>query len=525
MRLSWNLRGRNIWPFVVLGLIACVATESRAEPPRKTRPNILFIFSDDHAYQAISAYGSKINATPNLDRIAKDGLLFRHCLVTNSICGPSRAAILTGKYSHLNGFYRNGDRFNGAQDTVAKRLRAGGYNTAMIGKWHLETDPTGFDYWQILPGQGAYYNPAMIDNGKRVKHMGYTTEIITDLAIDWLKTHRDGDRPFLLMCQHKAPHRPWEPSLSKLKMYEDQTIPEPSNLFDDYSGRESPARDQDMSIAKTMTEQDLKLTPPRDLTPEQKKAWDAHYEPLNEAFRKSNLQGDDLVRWKYQRYIKDYLRCIASVDDSVGRLLDYLDESGLASNTVVFYSSDQGFYLGEHGWFDKRWMYEESLGTPLMVRWPGVIEPGREDNHLVSNLDFAETFLEIAGQPIPEAMQGRSLVPLLRGEVPGDWRSSFYYHYYEYPQPHRVQPHEGVRTERYKLINFYNLKTWEFFDLEKDPREMTSRYNDPAYAEQVKKLKQELERLRGEYQLPPNGPLPPRQPGAAQKKAAAKGAR
>jgi arylsulfatase A-like enzyme len=345
----------------------------------------------------------------------------------------------------------------------------------------------------------------MIANGQRVRHQGYTTEIITDLALEWLKARRDPSKPFLLMCQHKAPHRPWEPSLSKLDLLEDQTIPEPPTLFDDYRGRTSPARDQDMSIARTLTKGDLKLVTPRDLDPEQKKVWEAHYGPRNEAFEKANLTGDDLIRWKYQRYAKDYLRCISSVDDSVGKLLDYLDASGLAKNTMVVFASDQGFYVGEHGWFDKRWAYEESLHMPLIVRWPGVTRPGSVNDDLTSNLDFAQTFLDAAGAPASEAMQGRSLVPLLKGDTPADWRTSFYYRYYEYPAPHRVRPHEAVRTRTHKLIRF-DTGEWELFDLKADPLELTSRYGDPAYAEVVRDLKAELDRLRSAYKVPADPP-------------------
>jgi arylsulfatase A-like enzyme len=364
----------------------------------------------------------------------------------------------------------------------------------------------------------------MIENGKRVRHKGYTTDVITDLTLDWLQSKRDPGKPFLLMCQHKAPHRPWEPSLEKLNLYEDVTIPEPATLFDDYSGRGTAARDQDMSIARTMNEQDLKLVTPNDLDEDQRKVWEAAYVPRNEAFRRLDPKGDDLVRWKYQRYIKDYLRCVSSVDDSVGKLLSYLDASGLAENTVVIYASDQGFYLGEHGWFDKRWMYEESLHTPLLVRWPGVTKPGSINTNLVSNLDFAETFLEIAGQPIPPAMQGRSFMPLLKGETPSDWRTSFYYHYYEYPVPHRVQRHDGVRTSRHKLLHFYDNDDWELFDLASDPQELKSVYSDPSYASVATELKAELARLRTKHKVPENSPLPPDRPAAGEaalKKAAA----
>ena len=484
------------------------------------RPNILLIFTDDHASHSISAYGSQVNKTPNLDRIAHEGMLFENCFCTNSICGPSRAVILTGKHSHLNGFLQNGNKFDCGQQVFPKLLQQVGYQTAVIGKWHLghggKSDPQGFDYWEILQGQGPYYNPPMFKNGKLVKHTGYTTDIITDLALDWLKEGRDQDKPFMLMFQHKAPHRNWQPSPKHLTMYDDVTIPEPDNLFDDYEGRGSAAKQQDMTIAKTMTAFDLKLTPPRNLTPEQLATWNAAYEPKNDEFRKANLQGKELVRWKYQRYMKDYLRCVASVDDNIGRVLDWLDETGLAKNTVVIYSSDQGFYLGDHGWFDKRFMYEESFRMPLMVRWPGRIKAGSKCRALTSNLDFGETFLDIAGVDIPADMQGVSLTPLFGNPAAKDWRDSLYYHYYEFygdrRAAHMVRRHYGVRTDRYKLIHFYNLGEWELYNLEKDPREMKSVYDGPEYAGVVKKLTGEVKRLQEQYQVPDDAGSVPKDP-------------
>lgn len=463
------------------------------------RPNILFIFSDDHGYQALSCYGSKVNQTPNLDRIAKEGMRFDRCFVTNSICGPSRAVILTGKYSHLNGFIRNGNTFNGAQQTVSKLLAKAGYQTAMIGKWHLRSDPTGFDYWNVLIGQGPYYNPPMKTAEGVTQHTGYTTDIITDHALDWLKNKRDDDKPFLLMYQHKAPHRNWQPGPKHLTKYDDVMIPEPETLFDDYRNRASPARNQEMTVERHLSPNDLKLVRQRSLNDEQHAVWDKAYGPKNEAFEKANLQGKDLIRWKYQRYAKDYLRCIDSVDDNVGRVLDYLDETGLAENTVVIYSSDQGWYLGEHGWFDKRWMYEESFRTPLMVRWPGKVMPGSVSSNMVMNLDFPELFLDIAGVSIPDDMQGRSFKSILEGNTPSDWRKSVYYHYYEFPGAHSVAKHYGVRTERHKLIHYYDLDEWELFDLEKDPNELNSVYGDEDYATVLTSLRKELQRLRDHY--------------------------
>ena len=510
-------------PGVLLLVLLTGATSSCApgEPPaRSERPNILFVFADDHAYQAIGAYGSAINRTLNIDRLAEGGMRFDRAVVTNSICAPARAVIQTGQYSHLNGVRDNSDVFDGGQVTFPKLLREAGYQTAMIGKWHLKSDPTGFDHWEVLPGQGAYYNPDLLiadaDTAARHQRDGYVTDIITDLALDWLRDGRDPESPFLLMVQHKAPHRSWMPGPDHLKTYENVTIPEPETLFDDYAGRASPAANQEMTIAGHMFDvYDLKLglLPGTDLpewqasafkrlSEEQKAAWDAAYDPRNEAFRAANLDGDELTRWKYQRYIKDYLRTIASIDDNLGRILDWLDESGLSENTVVVYSSDQGFYLGEHGWYDKRWMYEESFRTPLIVRWPGQAEPGSSSGAIVSNLDFAPTFLEMAGLEAPPLMQGRSLVPLLAGQTPADWRASFYYHYYEADGPHAVAEHYGVATDRYKLIRYPATDEWELFDLETDPRELQSRAAEPAYAGIRLELEAELDRLREELEVP-----------------------
>lgn len=477
------------------------------------RPNILFIFCDDHTTQAVSAYGEarKLIQTPNIDRLAQQGIRFNRCLVPNSICGPVRATILTGKYSHLNGFYNNETTpFDGRQPTFPKLLQTAGYQTALIGKWHLGSDPTGFDHWHILPGQGIYYNPPMIKNGERVKHEGYTTDLITDFSIEWLR-QRDKTKPFLLMSQHKAPHREWAPALRHLGWDHDRVHPEPDTLFDDYGNHRGLAwRDQDMTLEKTFTDRDAKLVPPGYLTPEQRKVWDAYFEPRNAKFRAAKLTGRELTRWRYQRYMHDYLGTIKAVDENVGRLLKFLEDEGLADNTVVIFSSDQGFFLGEHGWFDKRWILEESLRTPLVARWPGVTRPGSVNDRIVSVLDFAQTFLEIAGVTAPADMQGRSLVPLLRGEGPADWRTSFYYHYYEYPLWHRVRPHYGVVTDRYKLVHYYkpDLDEWELYDLQTNPNETQNFIHDPAYARTVAELKAELGRLRTHYQLPPTDQEP-----------------
>lgn len=491
------------------------------------KPNILFIMSDDHAYQAISAYGSKLNKTPNIDRIAAAGMRFERCYVTNSICGPSRACILTGKYSHKNGHYSNEREFDVAQQTFPKLLQKAGYQTALIGKWHLgtETMPTGFDHWLILQGQGFYYQPRMITPLGPVELVGYATELITEQSLAWLEHGRDREKPFLLMMHHKAPHRPWDPAPRHLGDYAETTFPEPKTLFDDYQHRASAASLAEMRIADHMNTigPDLKawdeprLNTKRQnqernwfynrMTVPQEKAWKKSYLKKNEPFYRGDLQSKELTRWKYQRYMQDYLSCVTSVDDSVGEVLDYLDKSGLADNTIVVYCSDQGMYLGEHGWFDKRFMYEESLRTPLLVRWPGVTKPGAVDDHIVSNVDFAETFLDAAGVNVPTDMQGRSFVPLLAGIALKNWRKSFYYHYYEgFKGTHAVCEHYGVTDGRHKLIHFYKIDEWELFDLEKDPQELHSVYGDATYAPVQQRLRGELERLRTELQVTSNDP-------------------
>ncbi len=465
------------------------------------RPNIVLIFSDDHAFQAVGAYGDprRLIETPNIDRLGTEGMRFDRCLVPNSICGPCRAVVLTGKYSHRNGFLHNGNRFDGSQPTVAKMLQGAGYQTALFGKWHLGSDPQGFDTWEILPGQGDYYNPVLIRDGVRSKREGYVTDLITEGTVEWLRG-RDRDRPFLLMMQHKAPHRNWQPALRHLGHDGDRRYPEPDTLFDDYRGRGRAEREQDMTIDKTLTEADLNLVAPGRLTAAQREVWDAYYEPRNAVMRGAGLKGEEWIRWKYNRYMHDYLGCLKAVDESVGVLLNVLEEEGLTENTLVMYTSDQGFYLGEHGWFDKRWIYEESVRSPLLVRWPGVVAAGSVNRDLVSPLDFAETWLDAAGLEVPEDMQGASLVPVLRGRTPGDWRKSFYYHYYEYPGPHDVRRHYGVITERYKLVHFYEpeMDYWELFDRLEDPRELRDAYADPAYARVRADLTREVRRLREE---------------------------
>ncbi len=500
----------------MLFLVFLMTVSAPAE--EQERPNILFIYADDHTSQSISAYGSRINETPNIDRLAREGMRFDNNYVTNSICAPMRAVIQTGQYSHLNGVMVNGNRFDPSQTTFPKLLQKGGYQTAVIGKWHLGSEPEGFDHFQVLYGQGPYYNPPLRTPNGRKKYTGYTPNVITEQTLDWLKNDRNGEDPFMLMYQFKAPHRNWQPGPNYLNMYDDEKIPEPPTLFDDYEGRGSAAQVQDMTIAETLTKRDLKLNgPPGRLTDEQARKWKAAYGPKNEAYHEADLEGKEKVRWKYQRYIKDYLRCVAAIDDNVGRVLDYLDQTGLAENTIVVYSADQGFYLGEHGWFDKRWMYEQSLRAPLLVRWPGVTEPGRVNTDIVSPLDFPETFLDVAGVDVPDEMQGRSLVPLLKGNTPDDWREYFYYQYYEFPGWHYVRRHYGVTDGRYKLIHYYNLNEWEMFDLKFDPYELNSIYGNPVYQNTKERLKKHLKRLRNELKVPEQDPaktfrenLPPR---------------
>jgi arylsulfatase A-like enzyme len=501
----------------VLTLAAAVMMGTRLDAAE--RPNIVFIFTDDHACQSIGAYGSKINRTPNIDRIANEGAVFLNSFCANSICGPSRACVLTGKHSHKNGFYSNGrGPFDGSQFTFPKVLQRSGYQTALVGKWHLNSDPTGFDHWEILPGQGAYYNPQFIGKNGRRQIEGYCTTITTDLALDWLK-QRDEEKPFLLMCQHKAPHRTWAPELKHLQRYEDTDIPEPATLFDAWDNRSETLAGNAMSIDKhfyydydlkvhlpvpfaTAREQRLKDNEYRRMTPAQRMVWDAAYLPRNEAFLAKPPKGKDLIRWKYQRYIKNYLRCIDSVDENVGRVLGYLDENGLSENTIVIYSSDQGFYLGEHGWYDKRWMFEESLKMPFLIRWPGHVKPGTRSEELIQNIDYAPTFLEVAGQNVPSEVQGTSLVPLLEKPETAKWRESVYYHYYEHGGEHQVPRHEGVRNDRYKLINFYSNDGFDLYDLKHDPAEMVDVSGLPAYSEILASMKEELARLRKQYDLP-----------------------
>lgn len=495
------------------------------------RPNILFLFSDDHAVKAISAYGgplAEVAPTPNIDRLAREGAVFLNSFCANSICGPSRATILTGKHSHKNGFMRNtGKGLDQSQWTVAKTLQAAGYNTAVVGKWHLKTTPLGFDHWEILPGQGNYYNPVFIQmNGKGQRFEGYASDLTTDKALAWLD-RRDKSKPFFLMCQHKAPHRTFAPALRHLGALDDVEIPEPKTLFDDYANRSRTLAENEMEIDRHFDwAYDAKLRkderggvvlpkPDRYGTPEynrmtdaQKKAWNAHFGPRNQAFlvdfKAGRLSHKDIVRWKYRRYMRNYLGTVKAVDESVGRVLKYLDDNNLADNTIVIYSSDQGFYLGEHGWYDKRWMFEESLRMPFLIRWPGVVKPGSKPEELIQNIDYAPTFLEAAGLAVPEQIQGRSLLPILAGK-PGNWRQSIYYAYYELGE-HAVPQHFGVRTHTHKLIYFPGTDEWNLFDLVRDPQEMRSVHDDPDYRQVRSDLTAEFTRLRKQYDAPPIAP-------------------
>lgn len=516
-----NLKPLNLVAALLL-LIACSCTQSEKQNP----PNIIYIMSDDHAFQAVSAYGYGINKTPNIDRIAKEGALFTRATVTNSLCAPSRAVLLTGKHSFVNGKVDNVQSFNWDQPNFPKILQAHGYQTAMIGKIHLDGVPQGFDFSMVLPGQGHYYNPDFFVEGKKIQKKGYVTEIITQTALDWLKNKREPNKPFCLLVHQKAPHREWLPAEKYFREYTQMTFKEPESLFDDFKGRGRAAREAEMNILKHHNwSGDSKVYPDvleelglKDflgwginafnnnlgrMDEQQRAAWDQVYRPICEQFKQlyPTIKNDSvaLMRWCYQRYMQDYLACIASVDEGVGELLDYLDEAGLAENTIVVYTSDQGFYLGEHGWFDKRFMYEESFRTPLLVRYPKEIKPGTVIDQMVQNLDLAPTFLDYAGIQIPADMQGESFRDLVSGKT-DRFRDFAYYTYYEYPSIHMVKRHYGVATQRYKLIHFYyDVDEWELYDLEKDPHEMRNVYNDPSYTDVKKMMHDKLDMARNYY--------------------------
>lgn len=498
-------------------LPACVQKDKKGVSEKPM--NILYIMCDDHSYQTISAYDHRFIETPNIDRIANEGVRFTNSFVANSLSGPSRACLLTGKHSHKNGFTDNTKRFDGSQQTFPKLLQQAGYQTAVVGKWHLTSDPTGFDYWNILTGQGDYYNPYFIDNGEKKQIEGYATNITTDQALDWLDNKRDKNKPFCLLLHHKAPHRTWMPDTCDLDLYEDIVYPVPETFYDKYEGRIA-ASEQEMSIIEDMDlVYDLKMADKENeihtttgleesgrslynrMTPAQKAAWDKHYDPIIKKFKEQKLTGKALAEWKYQQYMHDYLRVIHSIDRNVGRVLDYMKKNGLLENTIIVYTSDQGFYMGEHGWFDKRFMYEESFRTPMLVRFPGGVKGDIPE--MVQNIDHAATFLQLAGVPVPEDIQGDSYLPLLKGEKPKDWRTSLYYHFYEYPAEHAVKRHYGVRTDRYKLIHFYHdIDVWELYDLQNDPMEMHNIYNEPGNEALIDSLKAELRKLQKQYDDP-----------------------
>ena len=507
-----------VWVFV--GILSHAVLGQKAT---HKRPNIIFIMSDDHAYQAISAYDKRLLSTPNIDRIAKSGILFTNASVTNSICAPSRATILTGKHSHLNGKVDNHFPFDTANTTFPQILQSNGYQTAMFGKLHFGNTPKGFDQFKILPDQGNYYNPDFITKKEgNIKVTGYVTDIITDMTLDWLQKERSSEKPFMLMYLHKAPHRPWLMAERHLDEMTQKTFPEPKTLFDDYAGRTSPAKEAEMNILTSMgwagdnkiypaILDSLKIPEMRSdkqrfkadmgrLNPSQKANFDRVYDRINAEFKKAypSMTDQDKMRWKFQRYMQDYLGTLRAVDENVGRLLDYLEANKLMENTIIVYTSDQGFYLGEHGWFDKRFVYDESFKTPLMVSWPGHIQADQRSDALVQNLDFAQTFLDAAGVPAPADMQGQSLIPLMTGK---SWkRDAVYYHYYEYPAEHMVNRHYAIVTKKYKLIHYYfKAGEWELIDREKDPLELKNVYNEPAYASIRKTLHKELEALRVKY--------------------------
>lgn len=505
---------RKILPIAGAGLAVLSSSGQK-------RPNIVYIMTDDHSYQTISAYDGRYNTTPALDRLAREGMRYDRCFVTNSLSGPSRAALLTGKFGHINGFINNSSVFDGSQQTFPKLLQNEGYQTAIIGKWHLVSEPTGFDHWDILTGQGSYYNPHFIDKEHGTYQIqGYVTDIITDKSIDFLE-HRDKDKPFCILVHHKAVHRIWMSDRKHLYDYEDKTFPVPETFFDDYSTRQAASEqkqniDKDIDLAYDLkmvddsfdtrlksgiTEGELKR-----MTPEQRAMWDSLYVPMTKQFIEADLKGDSLAVWKYQRYMRDYLKSVAALDDNIGRLYEYLEKNGLLDNTVVIYASDQGFYMGEHGWFDKRFIYEESFRTPLIIRLPDSFKDAPRDTNsdlMIQNLDFAPTILELCGVPVPEDIQGKSFASEIEtGKKPSGWRKNVYYHYYEFPDEHNVHKHYGICGDRYKLAHFYDdgIDCWELFDLEEDPNELHNIYGDPRYGQIQKKMHKELDKLRIQYQ-------------------------
>lgn len=503
-------------PLAIAGLSAC----SESVEKEHVQPNIIFIMTDDHTTQAMSCYGGNLIETPNMDRIADEGMRFDNCYATNALSGPSRACILTGKFSHKNGFTDNASTFDGSQLTFPKVMRENGYATGVVGKWHLISKPQGFDHWSILLGQneqGNYFKPVFYENGTVVNEDGYVTDVITDKAIEFIDEVHD-EKPFMLMLHHKAPHRNWMPAPRHLGIFNDTVFPEPETLFDDYEGRGEAARSQDMNIENTLDDEwDLKLLTREEILagnnrlhdvyirmPEEvQHKWDSVYAPRIAEYRSGKLQGDELVRWKYQQYMRDYLATAKSVDESIGRVMEYLEEIGELDNTVIVYTSDQGFFLGEHGWFDKRFMYDECLRMPFVIRYPKMIKAGSTSKAICMNVDFGPTFLDLAGIEVPSEMQGRSFRKVLekKGRIPAGWREAAYYHYYEYPAEHSVKRHYGIRTSDCKLIHFYNdIDQWEMYDMKADPQEMRNVYDDPAYADKRAQMHRILEQVQQEYE-------------------------
>lgn len=551
----------NSKSIISLAALSCVTAAYAQQQKTQQHPNIVYIMCDDHAYQCISAYGSalsKLAPTPNIDRLAERGMRFDRAFVENSLSTPSRACLMTGQYSHQNGQRQLGEGIDTTRTFFTELLQEAGYQTAVVGKWHMGCDPKGFDYYHVYNDQGQYWNPqyrGTDTNNEFIVEEGYSTDLTTDHALDFIE-HRDPSKPFCLLLHHKAPHRNWQANLKYLGMYDDVEFPMPENFYDDYATRGSAARTQKMSVTRDMRwEQDFKVPEMLDLnnpdsqdsynalmgeinrmTPEQRSAWGRYYFPRNRRLLEAQLKGKDLDNWKYQVYIRDYMSVIASVDESVGRVLDYLDKNGLTDNTMIVYTSDQGFYMGEHGWFDKRFMYEESLRTPLIVSYPGHTKPGSVCNRLVQNIDYAPTFLALAGVKQPKDMPGRSLVPVLNnGDNVKNWRQSIYYHYYDYPTYHMVRKHDGVRTDRYKLIHFYGkggldavpenkyqnvpgtreyatlkglesigyfepkdeaVDYCELYDLQADPHEQNNIFGKPGTEKITKQLQCELNKYR-----------------------------
>ena len=503
------MKNRTHKAIIILTSLVFVITSCNSDKKQPIKkPNIIYIIADDLTTQAISAYCGiykDIAPTPNIDKVAKEGMLFQDVLVTNSICGPSRAAILTGNYSNLNGYYKNesGGKFDDSKWTFPQEFQKNGYKTALFGKWHLGTEPVGFDtfkYHNASGQQGNYWNPLYNDNGKNVKEKGYATNLSTDFALNWLGATEMTDKPFLMVLQYKAPHRPWHPDTKYKKLWDDIEMPYPSTFNDDYKGREKTAGDTEMTM-DYFSRRDMKLERPKNLKRKEIIQWDFYGAKAGEIVQPKGMSDEEGKKWRYQNYIKDYLACVKSVDDNIGRVLTYLKENNLEDNTIIIVTSDQGFYLGDHGFFDKRFIYEESLRMPFMVKYPERIKAGSVNEDIITNIDFAPTLLELAGITTTQKMQGTSFVPVLEGNTPKDWQESMYYHYYEFPFWHHVQPHYGIRTQKYTLAHFYyNIDVWELYDLEKDPNQMNNIYNDPNYTSTITELKAKLKNLMIKYE-------------------------